>query len=116
MSLPVAARATRCFPTFAVLQLVGNVLVVRDVSHKPLTLPQIKELLDDGDDVDILPLIHELYMKRLLKNMKCYSFFCPFRPKSKFANNSFLIVHMSLGYINFVIRAARAKLLHLWPE
>jgi hypothetical protein len=45
------------------LPLIGDVLIFWYVSHKPLALPQIKEILDDGDDINILPLIYELYMK-----------------------------------------------------
>lgn len=91
MPLPIAARATRCLPAFAILQLIGDVLIAWNVSHKPLTLPQIKELLNDGDDINILPLMHELYMKMWLKSLKYCSFFSPFHPKSMAVYNIFLM-------------------------
>ncbi len=81
MPLPTTARTTGCLPAFAKLQLIGDVLVAWDVSHKPLTLPQINKLLDNGDDINILALIHELYMKVRYKTMKYCSFFSPLLPQ-----------------------------------
>lgn len=52
--LSVATRATGCFSTLPILPLVGDVLIFWYVSHKPRTLPQIKEILDDEEDMGIV--------------------------------------------------------------
>jgi hypothetical protein len=95
--LPVTASATSCFPAFAILVLIGDVLVAWDVSHKPLTLPRIKELLDDGEDINILPLIHELYLKMWHKTMKYCSFFSLLPPQNRSAHKTFLMRTGTVG-------------------
>jgi hypothetical protein len=92
MSLTITARATGYFSALPILQLIGYVLVAWNVSHKPLTLPQIKELLHDGDGIHILPLMDELLMNMWRKNMKYCSFFSPFYPKSMSMYNTIFIV------------------------
>ena len=91
MSLSITTCATGYFPTFAILQLIGDVLIAWNVCHKPLTLPRIKELLHDGDDVHILPLMNEYYMKMSSKKMKLRSFFSSFYPKKMSIYNTFFI-------------------------
>jgi hypothetical protein len=91
MPLTITACATGRFPAFPILQLIGYVLIAWNVSHKPLTLPQIKELLHDGDGIHILPLMYELPMNMWRKTMKYYSFFTPFCPKSMAVCNTFFI-------------------------